>query len=43
VSINGKDWGRPDDTIGIGGIVNGIAGVHRAYFNTGGLGILETC
>ena len=40
VSINGKDWGRPDDTIGIGGIVNGIDGVHRAYFNTGGLGIL---
>ena len=40
VSINGKNWGRPDDTIGIGGIVNGIAGVHQAYFNTGGLGIL---
>jgi high affinity Mn2+ porin len=40
VSINGKDWGRPDDTIGIGGIVNGIAGVHRNYFNNGGLGIL---
>jgi high affinity Mn2+ porin len=40
VSINGKDWGRPDDTIGIGGIVNGIDGVHLAYFNAGGLGIL---
>ena len=40
VSINGKDWGRPDDTIGIGGIVNGIAGVHQTYFNAGGLGIL---
>src|SRR5262249_40527031 len=40
VSINGKDWGRPDDTIGIGGVVNGIAGVHRNYFNAGGLGIL---
>ena len=26
VSINGKQWGRPDDTIGIGGVVNGIAG-----------------
>src|SRR5215472_6485557 len=26
------------DTIGIGGIVNGIDGVHRAYFNAGGLG-----
>ena len=40
VSINGKDWGRPDDTIGIGGVVNGIAGVHRNYFNLGGTGIL---
>jgi high affinity Mn2+ porin len=40
VSINGKDWGRPDDTIGIAGFVNGIAGVHRNYFNAGGLGIL---
>ena len=40
VSINGKDWGRPDDTIGIGGVVNGIAGVHRDYFNLGGMGIL---
>ena len=38
VSINGKQWGRPDDTIGIAGIVNGIAGVHRAYFNAGGNG-----
>jgi high affinity Mn2+ porin len=40
VSINGKDWGRPDDTIGIAGVVNEIAGVHRNYFNAGGLGIL---
>ena len=40
VSINGKPWGRPDDTIGIGGVVNGIAGIHQAYFNAGGTGIL---
>jgi high affinity Mn2+ porin len=40
VSINGKQWGRPDDTIGIGGVVNGIAGIHQAYFNAGGTGIL---
>jgi len=40
VSINGKQWGRPDDTIGIGGVVNGIAGIHQAYFNAGGNGIL---
>ena len=40
VSINGKQWGRPDDTFGIAAVVNGIAGVHRAFFNAGGLGIL---
>jgi high affinity Mn2+ porin len=40
VSINGKSWGRPDDTIGIGGIVNGISNDHIAFLNAGGLGIL---
>jgi high affinity Mn2+ porin len=39
-ALNGKQWGRPDDTIGIAGIVNGISGVHQAFFNAGGLGIL---
>jgi high affinity Mn2+ porin len=40
VSINGKRWGRPDDTIGIAGVVNGISGVHQAFLNAGGLGVL---
>ena len=40
VSMNGKHWGRPDDTIGIAGVINNIAGVHQAFFNAGGLGIL---
>jgi high affinity Mn2+ porin len=40
VVINGKQWGRADDTVGIAGVVNGIAGVHQAFFNAGGLGIL---
>ena len=40
LSLNGKSWGRPDDTVGIAGVVNGISGVHQAYFNAGGLGIL---
>jgi high affinity Mn2+ porin len=40
VSIAGKQWGRPDDTIGIAGVINGLAPVHAAYFNAGGLGIL---
>jgi high affinity Mn2+ porin len=40
VSLTGKQWGRPDDTVGIAGVVNNIAGVHQAFFNAGGLGIL---
>jgi high affinity Mn2+ porin len=40
VSINGKQWGRPDDTIGIAGVINGLAPVHQAYFAAGGMGVL---
>ena len=40
VSINGKQWGRPDDTIGVAGVINGISSAHAAYFNAGGLGIV---
>jgi high affinity Mn2+ porin len=40
VSLNGKPWGRPDDTIGIASVVNGISKVHQQFFNDGGLGIL---
>ena len=40
VSINGKNWGRPDDTIGVAGVINGLAANHQAYFAAGGLGIL---
>jgi high affinity Mn2+ porin len=40
LSLNGKPWGRPDDTIGIAGVVNGISKVHQQFFNDGVLGIL---
>jgi high affinity Mn2+ porin len=40
VSVNGKSWGRPDDTIGIAGVINGISRAHIAFLNAGGLGIL---
>jgi high affinity Mn2+ porin len=40
VAINGKSWGRPHDTIGIAGVVNGIGSAHIAFFNAGGLGLL---
>jgi len=40
LSLAGKQWGRPDDTVGLAGVVNGITGIHQAYLNAGGLGIL---
>ena len=40
VYINGKSWNRPDDTIGVAGIVNGLDPAHQAYFAAGGLGVL---
>ena len=40
ISLKGRQWGRPDDTVGIAGVVNNITGVHEAFFNAGGLGIL---
>jgi high affinity Mn2+ porin len=40
LSLSGKQWGRADDTVGLAGVVNGISGVHQAFLNDGGLGIL---
>jgi len=40
LSLGGKAWGRPDDTWGIAGVVNEITGVHQAFLDAGGLGIL---
>jgi len=40
MSLNGKPWGRPADTIGIAGAINGISPIHQAFFNAGGIGIL---
>jgi high affinity Mn2+ porin len=39
-SFGGKLWGRPDDIIGIAGVVNSISSAHQAYLDAGGLGIL---
>ena len=40
LSIKGSFWGRPDDTIGIGGAVNGLSAAHRDFLAAGGLGLL---
>jgi high affinity Mn2+ porin len=38
--LKGNAWGRPDDKIGVAGVVEGLSPVARAYFAAGGLGIL---
>ena len=40
LSLQGKQWGRPDDTVGVAGVVNDISQDFRAYLAAGGLGIL---
>jgi len=40
VSLSGKPWGRPDDTIGLAGVLNGISSEHETFLNAGGLGVL---
>ena len=39
-SLSGKLWGRPNDTLGLAGILNTISKVHRAYFTAGGYSAL---
>jgi high affinity Mn2+ porin len=38
--LKGSAWGRPDDKIGVAGLVEGLSPTARAYFAAGGLGIL---
>jgi high affinity Mn2+ porin len=38
--MGGRRWCRPDDRIGIAGILNGISGPHRNYLGAGGIGFM---
>src|SRR5262249_27283599 len=40
LSIKGSFWGRPNDTVGIGGAINGLSASHRDFLAAGGLGLL---
>jgi high affinity Mn2+ porin len=40
LSLTGKQWGRPDDTFRVAGVINGITKIHEQFLNDGGLGIL---
>ena len=39
ISLKGGQWRRPQDTLGLAVVVNGISAVHRQYLAAGGLGI----
>ena len=38
LSLQGVRWGRPDDTVGLAGVVNRISHEGKLYFAAGGLG-----
>jgi high affinity Mn2+ porin len=40
LSIKGSFWGRPSDTIGVGGAINGLSNAHRDFLAAGGNGLL---
>ncbi|HEX4269666.1 MAG TPA: carbohydrate porin [Steroidobacteraceae bacterium] len=40
VSINGGPWHRPDDTLGLATVVNGISRHFQRYLGAGGIGVL---
>ena len=40
LSIKGSHWGRPGDTIGVGGAINGLSDANRDFLAAGGLGLL---
>jgi len=39
-ALKGTAWGRPNDKVGVGGVIDALSPAARAYFAAGGLGIL---
>ena len=39
-AVKGAQWGRPDDTLAVAAVLNGISRIHQEFLNAGGLGIL---
>ncbi|MDR3508148.1 MAG: carbohydrate porin [Caulobacteraceae bacterium] len=40
LSLDGRGWGRSNDTVGLGAVINGVSSIHKAYLAAGGVGIL---
>jgi high affinity Mn2+ porin len=41
VSVKGKRWWRPDDTVGLAGVMDGISRANQRYLEAGGTDILD--
>ena len=39
-ALKGTGWARPNDTVGIAGVAEGLSAISRQYFSAGGMGIL---
>ena len=40
LSLKGGRWRRPDDTVGLAGVINGLSRDHADYLAAGGLGVI---
>src|SRR5262249_15557730 len=40
LSLQGRWWGRPDDTVGVAGAVNELSRAQRRFLAAGGLGLI---
>ena len=40
VSLRGTRWSRPEDTVGVAGLLSGLSGPHRKYLAAGGVGFI---
>ena len=40
LSLSGRSWKRPNDTVGLAGVIDGASNPMLAYLNAGGVGVL---
>ncbi len=38
--LKGRAWGRPQDQIGLAGVINGLSDAHKEYLEAGGVGFI---
>ena len=38
--LKGKAWGRPNDEVGLAGLINGLSDAHKDYLAAGGIGFI---